>query len=129
MGIISPIPKSLRDLIRDRYYRVPLYQRPYDWDIDKISVRWDDVDKNDPGYFLGFVLFKPEHAEDPHPMEFEVVDGQKRLATLLLLLRVAIETLEQVDAKDIADEFQRDYIAQRPAGVKESRLTLILLSP
>ena len=129
MAIISPRTKSLKELIRDRYYQVPLYQRPYDWDIDKVSVLWDDIDKNDPGYFLGFVLFRPEHLKDPHPMEFEVVDGQKRLATLLLLLRVAIETLEQVDAKDIADEFQRDYIAQRPAGVKESRLTLILLSP
>ncbi len=126
MAIISPRTKSLKELIRDRYYHVPLYQRPYDWDIDKVSVLWDDVDKNDPGYFLGFVLFKPKHLEDPHPMEFEVVDGQQRLATLLLLLRVAIETLEQVDDKDTADEFQRDYIAQRPAGVKESRLTLIL---
>lgn len=126
MAIINPKTKSLKELIRDRYYQVPLYQRPYDWDIDKVSVLWDDVDKNDPGYFLGFVLFKPEHVEDPHPTEFEVVDGQQRLATLLVLLRAAIETLEQVDAKYIADEFQRDYIAQRPAGVKESRLTLIL---
>lgn len=126
MAIINPKTKSLKELIRDRYYQVPLYQRPYDWDIDKVSVLWDDVDKNDPGYFLGFVLFKPGHPDDPHPNEFEVVDGQQRLATLLLLLRAAIEALEQVDAKDIADEFQRDYIAQRPAGVKKSRLTLIL---
>lgn len=126
MAIINPKPKSLKELIRDRYYQVPLYQRPYDWEIDKVSELWDDMDKNDPGYFLGFVLFRPERPEDPHPVKFEVVDGQQRLATLLLLLRATIETLEQIDAKDIAGEFQRDYIAQRPAGVKESRLTLIL---
>jgi len=126
MAIINPKTKPLRDLIRDKYYKVPLYQRPYDWDIDKVSVLWDDIDKNDPGYFLGFVLFKPEHPEDPHPVEFEVVDGQQRLATLLLLLRVAIETLEQIGAGDIASEFQKEYIAQRPAGVKQPRLTLIL---
>lgn len=114
------------DLIRGRYYQVPLYQRPYDWDIDKVSQLWDDIDKNDPGYFLGFVLFMPKPPEDPHPVEFEVVDGQQRLATLLLLLRAAIETLEKVDAEDVANEFQKEYIAQRPAGFKESRLTLIL---
>ena len=125
MAIINPKTKSLRDLIRDRYYQVPLYQRPYDWDIDKVSVLWDDIDKNDPGYFLGFVLFRPIDPGDPHPIEFEVVDGQQRLATLLLLLRAAIETLEQIGAEE-AGEFQKEYIAQRPAGFKESRLTLIL---
>jgi hypothetical protein len=125
MAIINPKTKSLRDLIRDRYYQVPLYQRPYDWDIDKVSQLWDDINKNDPGYFLGFVLFRPEDPEDPHPVEFEVVDGQQRLATLLLLLRAAIKTLELIDAEE-AGEFQKEYIAQRPAGVKESRLTLIL---
>lgn len=114
------------DLIRGRYYQVPLYQRPYDWDIDKVSQLWDDIDINAPGYFLGFVLFMPKPPEDPHPVEFEVVDGQQRLATLLLLLRAAIETLEKVDAEDVASEFQKEYIAQRPAGFKESRLTLIL---
>jgi len=125
MAIINPKTTSLRDLIRDRYYQVPLYQRPYDWDIDKVSQLWDDVDKNAPGYFLGFVLFMPKFPDDPHPIEFEVVDGQQRLATLLLLLRAAIETLEQIGAEE-ASEFQKDYIAQRPAGVKKSRLTLIL---
>jgi hypothetical protein len=126
MAIINPKTNSLRELILDRYYHVPLYQRPYDWDIDKVSVLWDDIDKNDPGYFLGFVLFRPERPEDPHPSEFEIVDGQQRLATLLLLLRAAIETLEQGGAESLAKEFQKEYIAQRPAGVKESRLTLIL---
>lgn len=126
MAIKSPIPKSLKELIQDRYYRVPLYQRPYDWDMDRISELWDDVDKNDPGYFLGFLLFKPEPPSDPHPVEFEVVDGQQRLATLLLVLRAAIETLEKTGAGDIASEFLRDYIAQRPAGVERARVTLVL---
>jgi hypothetical protein len=126
MAITSPTTKSFRELIGHRYYQVPLYQRPYDWDIDKVSILWDDIYKNDPGYFLGFVLFRPEKPKDPHPIEFEIVDGQQRLATLLLLLRAAIETLEQTGDKDLARDFQRDYIAQSPAGVKESRLTLIL---
>ncbi|MGD9116538.1 MAG: DUF262 domain-containing HNH endonuclease family protein [Dehalococcoidia bacterium] len=126
MAIINPKPTSLRDLIRDRFYEVPLYQRPYDWDIDKVSQLWDDIDKNAPGYFLGFVLFMPNHIDDPHPTEFEVVDGQQRLATLLLLLRTAIVTLEQMGVADTASEFQKEYIAQRPAGIEKSRLTLVL---
>ena len=126
MAIISPKPKSLKELIHDKYYYVPLYQRPYDWDIDKVSQLWDDVDKNDSGYFLGTVLFKPNELNDPHPTKFEIVDGQQRLATLLLLLRAAVETLEKIGAKGVANEFQKDYIAQRSAGVERSQLTLVL---
>lgn len=126
MAIIDPKPKSLKELIRDRHYKIPLYQRPYDWEIDKVSELWDDLHRNDSGYFLGIVLFKPQPPDDLHPIEFEVVDGQQRLATLLLLLRATVELLEQIGAKDVADEFQRDYIAQKSAGEKESRLTLVL---
>lgn len=126
MAIINPKPKSLRELIRDRYYHVPLYQRPYDWEIDKVSELWDDVSKNDPGYFLGTVLFMPKPPEEQHPVNFEVVDGQQRLATLLLLLRATIETLDKQGAKETAAEFQKEYVAQRPAGVDKSKLTLTL---
>ena len=126
MSIISPIPKSLKELIRDRYYHIPLYQRPYDWEVDKVSELWDDINKNEPGYFLGIVLFKTDDPGGSHQGQLEIVDGQQRLATLLLLLRAAIEILVQVGKADIASEFQRDYIAQRPAGVEESRMTLLL---
>lgn len=99
MAIITPQPKSLKELIGDRYYEIPLYQRPYDWGIDQVSDLWDDINKNDQGYFLGIVLFKPLKAEDSLPTEFHIVDGQQRLATLLLLLRAAIESLEHINAK------------------------------
>ncbi len=126
MSITSPIPKSLEDLIRNKFYRIPLYQRPYDWDIDKVSQLWDDINSNEPGYFLGFLLFKPDPPNEPNPSEFEIVDGQQRLATLLLLIRAFIEILEENNAKGIADEFQKDYISQHRAGAKESRITLTL---
>lgn len=125
MAIISPTPKSFKELIRDKHYRVPLYQRSYDWEIDKVSVLWDDLYKNDPGYFLGIVLFRPQLLSELHPVKFEIVDGQQRLATLLLLLRAAVEALEHMGSKD-ANEFQRDYINQRSAGEEEPRMTLIL---
>lgn len=126
MSITSPIPKSLEDLIRNKFYRIPLYQRPYDWDIDKVSQLWDDINANESGYFLGFLLFKPEPPNEQNPSEFEIVDGQQRLATLLLLIRAFVEILEENNAKNIAEEFQKDYIAQRRAGVRDSRITLIL---
>lgn len=128
MAIITPQPKSLKELISDRYYEIPLYQRPYDWGVDQVSDLWDDIDKNDQGYFLGIVLFRPLKLEDSFPTEFHIVDGQQRLATLLLLLRAAIESLELIDAKREAVEYQKEYIAQASAGEDENmaRLTLVL---
>ena len=128
MAINLPEPKSLKQLIMDRYYEIPLYQRPYDWGIDQVSDLWDDVDKSEPGYFLGIVLFRPSKDGGTNPSEFHVVDGQQRLATLLLLLRAAVESLQEINAEREANEFQKAYIAQRPAGKDESqaRLTLVL---
>ncbi len=126
MAIINPIPKSFHELVRDRDYNIPLYQRPYDWDIDKVSDLWDDINKNEPGYFLGIVLFKTDAPEASHSGQFEIVDGQQRLTTLMLLLRAAIELLIDLGSVETASEFQRDYIAHRPAGVKKSRMALVL---
>ncbi len=130
MAIIAPQPQSLRGLIRDRYYRIPLYQRPYNWEIDEVSELWDDINKNDSGYFLGIVLFKPgsSKVEELHPTEFEIVDGQQRLSTLLLLLRAGVESLDRIGDKVGSRAFQKEYITQYAAGVDESaaRLTLVL---
>ena len=121
MAIISPKPKSFQELIHNKYYKVPLYQRPYDWEIEQVSDLWDDIYKNEAGYFLGTIVLRSE-AHD----RFEVVDGQQRLVTLLLLLRGAVETIKEIGDEATANEFQKDYIIQRPAGIKEGKLTLIL---
>jgi len=92
MAIISPKPRSLKDLIHDKSYQVPLYQRSYNWGIDQISELWDDIEKNDPNYFLGTILLKVKNQDDPYSDKLEVVDGQQRLATLLLLLPYYIST-------------------------------------
>lgn len=126
MAIESPKTKSLEELIQRRFYHIPLYQRPYSWEIDQVSDLWDDIDINSPGYFIGIVLFKPDSQGSPHPVQFEIVDGQQRIATLLLLLRAAIEVLQPLSSQ-AAEELQKDYISQRRAATKvEARLTLTL---
>lgn len=74
-------------------FLIPDYQRPYAWGIDECRTLWDDFvgfafpnsNKNDfkgDEYFLGpIVTFKNDDGQ------LEVIDGQQRLTTLLLLLR------------------------------------------
>lgn len=75
-------------------FLIPDYQRPYAWDEDLCQTLWDDIfafaiPDNDAykfntseEYFLGsIVTFKNEDGK------LEVIDGQQRLTTFMLLLR------------------------------------------
>ncbi|MBQ6002198.1 MAG: DUF262 domain-containing protein [Synergistaceae bacterium] len=89
--------KTIFELLSDNrsLFLIPDYQRPYAWE-DKVecSTLWDDVcsfaiPDNDPDsfdenneYFLGpIVTFRNNEGK------LEVIDGQQRLITLVLLLR------------------------------------------
>lgn len=68
---------------------IPEYQRPYSWDINNVSELLDDVyDCSLDGreWFLGPV-FTCESEEDEVEKTFEILDGQQRITTLMILLR------------------------------------------
>lgn len=119
MAIAHPQPKSFDELITGKRYVIPSYQRPYAWEIDHASELWDDIKSNEPPYFLGILILR--QLKDK---EFEIVDGQQRLATLLLLLRATVDVLghDDPDGQDI----QNSYINQKRPLQKKAEFTLIL---
>ena len=81
-------------------FLIPDYQRPYSWTIEHCETLWEDLkefsfpngdaeifndDKDE--YFLGTILTFDNGFE-----QNEVIDGQQRLITLLLLLRAFYES-------------------------------------
>ena len=74
---------------------IPDYQRPYAWEETECQTLWDDIfmfafpendytkfDSDNDEYFLGpIVTFKNDAGK------LEIIDGQQRLTTLMLLLR------------------------------------------
>lgn len=80
-------------------FLIPDYQRPYAWEEPECQTLWEDIfnfafpdrdyskfDRNKDEYFLGpIVTFKNESNK------MEVIDGQQRLTTLMLLLRAFYE--------------------------------------
>lgn len=88
--------KTVFELLADKssYFLIPDYQRPYAWEENECATLWNDIhsfalpdndyskfDENDE-YFLGpIVIFKNSDRQ------LEVIDGQQRLTTLMLLLR------------------------------------------
>jgi len=96
MSKLNVDQKTIILLLSDRKsdFLIPDYQRPYAWKETQCQTLWDDLvsfafpdnnsdkfDRNDE-YFLGsIVTFENEDKKK------EVIDGQQRLTTLMLLLR------------------------------------------
>ena len=96
MSKLNVDQKTIKDLFQSKKadFLIPDYQRPYAWGETECRTLWDDIfsfaipdegrtefDSNSE-YFLGpIVTFKNDDEK------MEVIDGQQRLTTLMLLLR------------------------------------------
>lgn len=80
--------------------RLPIYQRQYSWDIRQLEDLWNDLTYLDPGkrYYFGTLLLKRTGEEERAGLRscevFEIIDGQQRIASVLLLLRVILDELK-----------------------------------
>lgn len=110
MSKLNVDQKTIYDLFSSKKadFLVPDYQRPYAWSEEQCQTLWDDIftfsfpddnyeqfdDENDE-YFLGsIVTFKNENGKS------EVIDGQQRLTTLMLLLRAFYDKFENMKDKN-----------------------------
>lgn len=97
--------KNVKYLFQDKKatFLIPDYQRPYAWGEDECKILWEDLfsfsfpnnncDSFDSSesYFLGpIVTFRNDEGK------LEIIDGQQRLTTLLLLLRAFYNRLEHM---------------------------------
>lgn len=78
---INCLDKTVGQFLKEAFYRIPRFQRPYSWDRTNVEEFWNDaVVENEAQYFIGnFVVYDDETA-------MGVVDGQQRLTTITLLL-------------------------------------------
>jgi len=78
---ITCLEKEVGQFLKQSYYRIPRFQRPYSWERVNVEEFWNDaVVENESDYFIGnFVVYKDNDA-------LGVVDGQQRLTTITLLL-------------------------------------------
>lgn len=96
MENIEAKKKELKELLsREYFFRVPEYQRPYSWDQEHFTDLIQDLidAKKDQEYFLGtIVVHKKDGVND-------VVDGQQRLTTIMILLACLRDMIDDKDFK------------------------------
>lgn len=90
-------------------YAIPRYQREYTWGKDQWEALFDDVQENNPGYFLGSIICINQANDALAVQQLEVVDGQQRLTTLSLLFAALYQSLKQHE-KDLDDDRRAELV-------------------
>lgn len=98
-------PKPIADLIDGKHlFVIPSFQRGYRWEEKQVTDLLEDIkqfaDNDVPGadsYFLQPVVVRPCKYGDRDA--WEVLDGQQRLTTLLLILKRLMLKLGEEDRK------------------------------
>lgn len=87
----------------DFWFVIPEYQRSYVWQTDNIVELIEDLyyafeNKSDNEYFLGSLVLK--RRENNNYPEFEVLDGQQRLTTFLMMIAVLRDLVDNSGFKN-----------------------------
>ena len=93
------------------HFHVPKYQREYTWRKWQWEQLLNDIEDNDPGYFVGSIICvnDAETITAGDELIFEVVDGQQRLTTLsLLLATIHAKLTAAMDDYDPADDQDKE---------------------
>jgi len=118
---ITAEQKCIKDLFnKDEEFIIPSYQRPYSWEEDNCSRLLEDIKSSynnflNEGYFLGNIILAKNSSQKNI---YEVIDGQQRLITLSLFLKVLYKFDEEND-------YLRDAIwivDRRDKGKKKPRI-------
>lgn len=109
-------------------YRVPTFQRDYAWEEEQWEDLWSDVmdllAKPDAFHYMGALVVKALSDR-----EFEIIDGQQRVATLSVLTLAVIQRLQSLPGDDEtraanlerAQALRQDYIGKKdPASLLHS---------
>lgn len=130
--------KSVVDIFERKVFRIPDYQRGYAWEERQLEDFWEDIRNISDSkiHYTGVLTLErvekqicSKWDDDKWLIEgkgftpYFVVDGQQRLITIVILLKVIIDKLSKEETLnyDSKDEITSKYIFQsRDQGVSRS---------
>ncbi|NOR49290.1 MAG: DUF262 domain-containing protein [Methanosarcinaceae archaeon] len=112
--------ESLKNIFKDRIFKIPDYQRGYSWTTKQVKEFFEDVVNlpSDRFHYTGLLSLKKVEKniwniwnderwliEDRGFKPFHVVDGQQRLTTFVIFIQAIIELLKNIpENKDKKDD-------------------------
>ena len=128
---IQPRHLSLIDLLDKRLFTIPDYQRSYSWPtrqrkdlFDDIEAVWSEVDEDSIHFMATVVCLRHgrERLGTNVMTKLDIVDGQQRLTTLIILLNAIRYALDETD-----DDQKRNAVELKELLVKPVGDNLLLL--
>lgn len=138
MATFTPETKSILQVFIDGspIYYIPRYQRPYTWVDEHVEKLFDDLveayenRQTEPEYFLGSIIVTPKDANESSLQN--VVDGQQRLTTLMILFNVILKSYPNVNGHRIETDptsIEHNIIRNCIYLLTTSRLTTLNTHP
>ena len=124
---IQPRYLTLAELLENRLFRIPRYQRAYSWQSKQRTDMFDDIrklsDTEDESFHFMATVVGLYHTTKTIVIDkfrvTDIVDGQQRLTTLVLLLKAIQKKLDvSIPTEDIlAKELQKLLVKQDDASL------------
>ncbi len=94
----------------NKVYTIPKYQREYTWGYNEWYALFNDVMENEEGYFLG--SFICVNTSSLGTNKLEIIDGQQRFTTLVLLFTALYAKLKHYESQ-MDEEEKHDLVNLR----------------
>lgn len=110
-------------------YRVPLFQRTYNWGEKEWATLWQDVleiytMEQPRNHFIGAIVTQPEPDAPEDVAKYLLIDGQQRLTTLFIMLSCIRREASRAGLHDLAEEILETCLVNKFAPDCEERIKL-----
>lgn len=126
------VNKPVKELLEGQVqYQIPIWQRSYAWEEKQLLQLWEDIiwqhgrtgDSVGPGHYLGSLVVADGKAPAAGVTTHEVIDGQQRMTSIILLLCAIRDALKEAGDEDTATKINENYLVNRlEEGDKRLRL-------
>lgn len=106
---------SIKELFNDCYFRIPDYQRGYSWTDKERKEFWEDLE-NIPGdgvHYTGMITVCEIKVPAPEDKwlgrGYQIVDGQQRLTTIIILINECLKYARQQGYSYLAEKMLDDW--------------------
>ncbi len=106
----------LKKVFTETLFRIPDYQRGYSWDVEQLDDLWEDLEnlREAKEHYTGLITVTEANTEEAAAWTgFNtnyIIDGQQRLTTLIILLKVLLDRAKELGLKELDNQPITDVI-------------------